>query len=107
MPSLTGLIDTPSDRRLRSTADDAAVGGSAKRTWSFGGTDTRVGITADTYEDAPPGGAAGSITPSLSESDADNNRLTERLLLKLSGTSQTAERSGTPNGVRRRSRTSV
>jgi hypothetical protein len=27
----------------------------------FGGTDTRVDAAVDVYEDAPPGGAAGSI----------------------------------------------
>src|SRR5690606_7475682 len=67
MPSLTGLTVRPSERRARSTEAEAAVGGSASRTWLavggnvFGGTDTRVDAAVDVYEDAPPGGAAGSI----------------------------------------------
>ncbi|GAA0945060.1 hypothetical protein GCM10009559_42940 [Pseudonocardia zijingensis] len=71
MPSVTGLTDTPSERRLRSTEADAAVGGSASRTWLvvrgivFGGTDTRADAAVDVYEDAPPGGAAGSIARHL------------------------------------------
>jgi hypothetical protein len=71
MPSLTGLTDTPSARRLRSTEADAAVGGSASNTWLvvggivFGGTDTRADTAVGVYEDAPPGGAAGSIARHL------------------------------------------
>jgi hypothetical protein len=63
MPSPTALTDTPSERRLRSTEADAAVGGSASRTWSFGGA--HADPIVDGYEDAPPGGAAGSIASQL------------------------------------------
>src|SRR4051794_40944453 len=69
IPSLTGLTTTPSDRKVRSTEADAAVGGSARRTGSFGGMAVPATDNTGGERGTPPGGATGSIPNTLPATD--------------------------------------